>query len=120
MATERKQRERGDVIFANQLVTMADLENFKSDILDEIRKIVKVDHGLPTKKWLKSSEVRKLLDISPGKLHWLRSNRQLEFMRIETLGYGTMVPPSWSHVNLLLSEWRNLDKGERIFSLLFQ
>lgn len=82
MAIERKQRERGDVIFANQLVTMADLENFKSDILDEIRKIVKVDHGIPTKKWLKSSEVRKLLDISPGKLHWLRSNRQLEFIRI--------------------------------------
>lgn len=82
MATERKQRERGDVIFANQLVTTADLENFKIDILDEIRKIVKVDHGIPTKKWLKSSEVRKLLDISPGKLHLLRSNRQLEFIRI--------------------------------------
>ncbi|MEO6687077.1 MAG: helix-turn-helix domain-containing protein, partial [Dyadobacter sp.] len=82
MATEKRQKERGDVIFANQLVTTADLEDFKSVILEEMRKMVKVGHGLPTKKWLKSSEVRKMLDISPGKLYWLRSSRQLEFMRI--------------------------------------
>ena len=82
MATDRKQKERGDVIFANQLVTTADLENFKSDMLDEIRKIVKMGDNHPQKKWLKSSEVRKLLEISPGKLYWLRSSRQLEFMRI--------------------------------------
>jgi len=82
MTTEEKQRERGDVIFANQLVTTADLENFKADMLEEIRKIVRLDHGLPAKKWLKSSEVRKMLDISPGKLHMLRATSKLAFMRL--------------------------------------
>ena len=82
MTTERKQRERTDVIFANQLVTIADLELFKADMLEEIGKIFKRDHGLTTKKWLKSSEVRKMLDISPGKLHMLRASRKLAFMRL--------------------------------------
>jgi hypothetical protein len=34
------------------------------------------------KQWLKSREVRKLLDVSPGKLHAMRVSRQLSFMRI--------------------------------------
>ena len=70
-----------DVIFADQLVTTADLENFKPDMLEAIRKMVKSDQGLPAKKWLKSSEVRKMLDISPGKLHMLRASLRLARMR---------------------------------------
>jgi hypothetical protein len=34
------------------------------------------------KKWLKSSEVRKLLNISPGKLLALRASRQLAFVKL--------------------------------------
>lgn len=34
------------------------------------------------KQWLKSTEVRMLLDISPGKLHALHIKRQLSFMRV--------------------------------------
>ena len=55
-------RQETYVIFANQLVTIADLEVFKTDMLEEIRKIFKKDHGLPTKKWPKLSEVRKMLE----------------------------------------------------------
>ncbi|KAA0993423.1 helix-turn-helix domain-containing protein [Dyadobacter aurulentus] len=67
---------------ADHLVTIKDLEEFKQDILQEINKLLKHGRQDTTKKWLKSREVRKLLDISPGKLHQLRANRQLGFMRI--------------------------------------
>ncbi|MCF0075530.1 helix-turn-helix domain-containing protein [Dyadobacter sp. CY261] len=33
------------------------------------------------------SEVRKLLDVSPGKLHAMRASRQLTFMRIGRVIY---------------------------------
>ena len=82
MTTKGKESEKRDVIFKDQLVTAEDLENFKADMLEAIRKMIKSDQGLPAKKWLKSSEVRKMLDISPGKLHMLRASRKLAFMRL--------------------------------------
>jgi len=82
MTTKGKESEKRDVMFRDQLVTAADLENFKNDMLEAIQKMIKSDQGLPAKKWLKSSEVRKMLDISPGKLHMLRASRTLAFMRL--------------------------------------
>ncbi|MDB4926756.1 helix-turn-helix domain-containing protein [Mucilaginibacter sp.] len=64
----------------NQLVTVADLEEFKKTILDSIRQIVKQTAG--PKKWLKSSEVRKMIGISPGKLQAIRESGLLAFTRI--------------------------------------
>jgi hypothetical protein len=64
----------------NQLVTVADLEEFKKSILDSIRQIVKQTTG--PKKWLKSSEVRKMIGISPGKLQAIRESGLLAFTRI--------------------------------------
>jgi hypothetical protein len=82
MVKEGKKREGDAAIYAGQLVTLADLEKFKDHMLDELRKMLKSGSPAQTKQWLKSREVRKLLDISPGKLHSLRANRQLGFMRI--------------------------------------
>ncbi|MDQ6479987.1 helix-turn-helix domain-containing protein [Dyadobacter sp. LHD-138] len=87
MTTKGKESEKRNIMFANQLVTTVDLENFKVDMLDAIRKMIKTDQGLPAKKWLKSSEVRKMLDISPGKLHMLRASRKLAFMRLGGIIY---------------------------------
>lgn len=42
------------------------------------------------KKWLKSSEVRKLLNISPGKLLALRASRQLAYVRLGGVIYYDM------------------------------
>ena len=64
----------------NQLVTVADLEEFKKNILDSISQIVKQAAG--PKKWLKTSEVRKMLGISAGKLHVIRESGLLAFTRI--------------------------------------
>jgi hypothetical protein len=64
----------------NQLVTVADLEDFKKTILDSIRQIVTQTAG--PKKWLKSSEVRKMIGISPGKLQAIRECGLIAFTRI--------------------------------------
>jgi hypothetical protein len=67
---------------AGKLVTIDDLLVLKSDLLSEIKTLFKESSGQPVKKWLKSHEVRKLLDISPGTLQNLRVNGTLPFTKI--------------------------------------
>jgi len=45
----------------DQLLTQSDLAEFKDEILDEFKRIIKECIGVPGKKWLKSCEVKKLL-----------------------------------------------------------
>ena len=67
-----------------ELITREDLEVFKKDILEEIRR--NRLHPRKTeqepKEWLKSYEVRKLLGISAGTLQNLRLNGTLPFTKI--------------------------------------
>ena len=64
----------------HQVVTKRDLLNFGNALLHEIQS------GKPAAEqpaqWLKSSEVRKLLKISPGTLQNLRINGTLIYNRI--------------------------------------
>ncbi len=57
-----------------QIITTDDLREFKIELLDEISKLLEESKELKPKKWLKSTEVRKLLNISPGTLQTLRIN----------------------------------------------
>jgi hypothetical protein len=68
-----------------QIITSDDLREFKIELLDEIRVIIKDQKSNYTKQWLKSAEVRKLLNISPGTLQTLRINGTLPFTKIVTL-----------------------------------
>ena len=72
-------------VFANQLLTKEDLLEFKENLLAEIRQIV--SHNPKPKKWIKSGEVRKLMDISPGTLQNLRSNGTLSFTKVGSIIY---------------------------------
>lgn len=65
-----------------EIITTDDLREFKIDLLEEISRLLKEYSGHPTKKWLKSWEVRKLLDISPGTLQNLRENQTLPFTKV--------------------------------------
>ena len=65
-----------------EIVTTDDLREFKLELLKEIKRLLAAHHGQPTKKWLKSYEVRKLLGISPGTLQNLRINGTLPFTKI--------------------------------------
>jgi hypothetical protein len=68
----------------HQVVTKRDLLNFGNLLLNEIKNSRKEDK---TAQWLKSTEVRRLLKISPGTLQNLRVNGTLNFKRIGGIIY---------------------------------
>jgi len=65
-----------------QILTTEDLMEFKVDLINEIEKLLRQNGIQPVKKWLKSKEVRKLLNISPGTLQTLRVNGTLTYSKI--------------------------------------
>ena len=69
-----------------ELITRQDLREFKNDLLNEIKQIIKPGQG-QSKQWLKSNEVRKLLNISPGTLQNLRINGTLRYTKIGGMMY---------------------------------
>jgi len=50
--------------------------------LEDIKELLENQKGQPQKKWIKSNEVRELLDISPGTLQNLRINGTLPYTKI--------------------------------------
>jgi hypothetical protein len=69
------------------IVTLADLDNFKIEILYELEVLLKNLTGVSTKKWLKSTELRKLLGISHCTLQNLRTTGKLPFTKIGGVFY---------------------------------
>lgn len=74
-------------IFRDQLITLGDLEHFKTELLADLQRLIQSPAQVQQKQWLKSVEVRKLLGISPGTLQTLRINGTLPFSRIGSLIY---------------------------------
>ena len=64
-----------------QIITTEDLENFQQQLLKEIKIVVAQVHP-PPKPWLKSSEVRELLQVSASTLQTLRLNGTLPFSKL--------------------------------------
>jgi len=71
----------------SQLVTPDDLEAFRVKLKMAIKIMLEGNIGKPAKRWLKSVELRKLLNISPGTLQTLRNNGKLPFTKIGGLIY---------------------------------
>lgn len=65
-----------------QLITIEDLEKFKCDLINEIRQILRSWGGPSATKWLKTSDVKELLRVSPGKLQTMRKSGELAYTRI--------------------------------------
>lgn len=65
----------------NELITKEDLKTFKLELLDDLKSLMQPGTN-ESKKWLRSSQVRKLLNISPGTLQNLRINGTLRFTKI--------------------------------------
>ena len=63
-----------------EIVTKEDLQIFKTELLEELKTFVKP--GAEQKTILKSEDVRKLLNISPGSLQTLRTNGILSFSKV--------------------------------------
>ncbi|MDI6034196.1 DNA-binding protein [Flavobacterium sp. LB2P84] len=66
---------------AIETLTKADLYGFRKSLLEDIREILKGTNE-QSKKWLKSTEFRKLLNISPGTLQTLRINGTISYTKI--------------------------------------
>lgn len=81
MKTENKSSERGNFRL-NEILTISDLLAFKTELINEFKNLLKGHAGKPSKKWLKTDEVKKLLNISSGKLQTLRVNGTLPYTRI--------------------------------------
>ena len=64
------------------IITTDDLREFKMDLLDEMRKLLMQQNNGGLKKYLKSSEVKEMLQISPGTLQNLRMNGTLPYSKV--------------------------------------
>ena len=61
-----------------QIITIEDLNEFRSLLLNDLKEIIQ-SKPQQTKQWLKSNEVRKLLNISSSTLQNLRINGTLTY-----------------------------------------
>ena len=66
---------------AVEIITREDLNEFRSLLLTDLKEILN-SNAKPQRQWLKSNEVRKLLNISPGTLQNFRINGTLSYTKI--------------------------------------
>jgi len=71
----------------SQLVTIRDLEEFRTKMLMDMKMMLEGHLNKTTKRWLKSFEVRKMLGISAGTLQTLRNNGKIPFTKMGGLTY---------------------------------
>jgi len=73
---------------AVEVITREDLQAFRIQLLNDIKELFSMDrneHKL--KPWLRSKEVRSILNISPGTLQKLRVTQKLKSSKIGNLHY---------------------------------
>ncbi|WP_341836883.1 helix-turn-helix domain-containing protein [Chitinophaga pollutisoli] len=63
-------------------ITFEDLIKFKAELLKEIEELLKAQLHPAERKWLKSYEVRKMLNLSAGTLQTLRDNGTLPYTKM--------------------------------------
>ena len=65
-----------------QIITTDDLREFKLELLDDIKELLKISTDIRSNKYLKSAEIRKMLNVSAGTLQTLRINGTLPYIKI--------------------------------------
>lgn len=73
-------------MYREQIVTREDLNEFRTQLLRDFKELIQ-HKPEQSKQWLKSIEVRKLLNISPGTLQTLRINGILTYSKIRGTYY---------------------------------
>lgn len=68
------------------IITKRDLQEFKLELLQELKELLGTDDK-PKAEWLRSSEVRKMLKISPGTLQNLRISSTLRSTKVGGIHY---------------------------------
>jgi len=75
------------ILLRNQLVTLADLQDFRVQLLKDFKQLMSQTATIANKPWLKSGEVRNLLNLSSGTLQTLRSNGTLRYTKVGGIIY---------------------------------
>lgn len=65
-----------------EIITTDDLREFKIELLEDIKKLLKTTASPGIKKYLKSAEMMRLLKVSPGTLQTLRINGTIPYTKI--------------------------------------
>ena len=86
---------------AVEIITKEDLNSFRVELLKDIQEIL-VKEVKPPKKWLKTNEVRKMLQVSPGTLQTLRVNDTVRYTKI-----GGVIYYDYEHIQKMLEENAN-------------
>lgn len=92
---------------ATQVLTLEDLQDFKRELLQEMKSLFEESTTGKSKKWLKSTEVREMLGISPGTLQNLRINGTLPYSKM-----GGVIYYDHDEIQRILSSNR-VDNGFR-------
>src|SRR5690606_8841699 len=74
-------------IMPTSIITTDDLREFKMELLDDIKNLLAKQAPGRIKKYLKSSEVMDLLQVSPGTLQNLRINGTLPYTKVGGIIY---------------------------------
>ncbi|PKO99297.1 MAG: DNA-binding protein [Bacteroidetes bacterium HGW-Bacteroidetes-2] len=68
------------------IITQADLDQFKEDVINELRSLMAKEKTVKT-RWLKNTEVKKMLQISHSTLQTLRANGTLSYTKVGGIIY---------------------------------
>ncbi|MDO1501672.1 helix-turn-helix domain-containing protein [Winogradskyella maritima] len=79
------------------IITTEDLMEFKLELLDDIKKLLTQRASGNMKKYIKSSELMELLQISPGTLQNLRVNGTLPYTKV-----GGIIFYDWDEIQKVM------------------
>ena len=66
----------------DEIITRVDFETFKFELIAMLKELLPKASVTTPKKWLKSSDARKLIGVSPGKLQIIRDSGMLPYTKI--------------------------------------
>jgi hypothetical protein len=84
---------------ALEVITREDLQQFRHQLLQELKQLLASNASEPPKKWVKSGELQELLEVSAAKLQTLRINGTLQYTKI-----GGTVYYDFEHIQKLMKE----------------
>lgn len=90
---------------AIEVITKEDLNEFRQLLIADLSTLLEIKPQQQQKKWLKSNEVRELLNISPGTLQNLRINGTLTYTRV-----GGIIFYESAHIDKLLNENKTINR----------
>ena len=90
---------------AIEVITKEDLNEFRQLLIADLSTLLDIKPQQQQKKWLKSNEVRELLNISPGTLQNLRINGTLTYTRV-----GGILFYESDHIDKLLNANKTLNR----------